>query len=47
MKTRVEIRCYGGVIISYSACSTRHDVPLSYQGMTRIHDNNIMAYRCH
>jgi len=21
--------------------------PMSYQGMKRIHDNNIMAYRCH
>jgi len=21
--------------------------PMSYQGMKRTHDNNIMAYRCH
>jgi len=26
---------------------TRHDVPMSYQGMKRTDDNNIMAYRCH
>jgi len=47
MTTRGEIRWSRMVSISFSACGTLHDVPMSYQGMKRTHDKNIMAYRCH
>jgi len=33
--------------LSCFACGTRHDVPMSYQGMKRTHDNNTMVYICH
>jgi len=46
-ENRCEIRCSGRVKFPAPHAAPVMMSPMSYQGIKRTRDNNIMAYRCH